>query len=231
MAEPAPASPPSDGRAARWTGQQERRRAEFVEAALVAIAEHGADVSTEQIAAQAGVARTRLYRHFAGAHELNEQVAARVETMILEGLAPAWDATSSPATTIHTAVSTHLHWLTEHRELYRYLVRHSVTTAAGENVVTDVKRLIADLLIRLIDSYVEVLGLDVRITRPLAFGLVGFVDSAAGRWVEEPGAVSLPEMVEMLSAWIWSVLDGVLRGAGVVLDPTRPLGPGSLDGG
>lgn len=231
MSESVKTGAAGDGRATRWTGQQERRRAEFVEAALLAIAEHGADVSTEQIAARAGVARTRLYRHFAGAHELNEQVAARVETMILEGLAPAWDATSSPATTIHTAVSTHLEWLTEHRELYRYLVRHSVTTAEGENVVNDVKRLIADLLVRLIDSYVEALGLDTRITQPLSFGLVGFVDSAAGRWVEEPGEVSLAEMVEMLSAWIWSVLDGVLRGAGVVLDPSRPLGPDSLDGG
>ena len=223
MADDSGAQATPDGRAARWTGQQQRRRAEFVEAALVAIETHGADVSTEQIAAQAGVARTRLYRHFAGAGELNQAIAVRVEQMVLEGLAPAWDLSRSPDEIIRTAVSTHLAWLTEHREIYRYLVRHSITTADGETVVNDVKRLISDLLLRLIEQYVELLGLDVRVLQPLSFGLVGFVDAAAARWVDDPAGVTLEEMVEMLGSWIWSVLDTLLRQRGLELDPTRPL--------
>lgn len=230
---PAPLEPAAgdtragDGRATRWTGHQQRRRAEFVEAALVAIKRHGADVSTEQIAAEAGVARTRLYRHFAGAHELNEAIAARAETMILEALAPVWDASSSPRAIIRTAVSTHLGWLTENHQLYLYLVRHSVATATGENVVNDVKRLISDLLVRLLDEFVESLGLDVRVTEPLSFGLVGFVDAAAGRWVGDPDGLSLEEMVDLLSGWIWSVLDGVLREVGLEVDPGSPLDLGA----
>lgn len=215
--------PVTDGRAARWTGQQQRRRAEFVEAALVAIEKHGADVSTEQIAAEAGVARTRLYRHFAGAGELNQAIAVRVEAMVLDGLAPAWDPTRSPNEIIRTAVSTHLSWLTEHREIYRYLVRHSVTTAEGETVVNDVKRLISDLLMRLLEQYVDLLVLDGRVLQPLSFGLVGFVDAAAARWADDPGGLSLEEMVEMLGAWIWSVLDTLLRQRGLEVDPSQPL--------
>ncbi|WP_202387669.1 TetR family transcriptional regulator [Nocardioides flavescens] len=220
---PAEGGPPVDGRAARWSGQQERRRAEFVEAALRAIERHGEEVSTEQIAAEAGVARTRLYRHFAGAQELNQAIAARVEQLILDGLTPVWDPTASPAVIIRTAVSTHLHWLTEHHALYRYLVRHSVTTASGDTVVNDVKRLIADLLVRLLDEYVALLGLDARIIQPLSFGLVGFVDAAAERWVVDPRGVEVEEMVDLLAEWIWSVLAGVLRAEGLDVDPETPL--------
>lgn len=191
----------------------------------MAIETHGAEVSTEQIAAQAGVARTRLYRHFAGAQELNQEIAARAEQMILEGLAPAWDPAHSPVVIIRTAVTTHLSWLTEHHELYRYLVRHSVTTASGENVVNDVKRLISDLLTRLLEQYVVLLDLDRRVVEPLSFGLVGFVDATAGRWIEEPAGVSLAEMVDLLTDWIWSVIDRVLTQAGLHLDPAQPLGP------
>src|SRR5215469_4167626 len=68
---------PSDGRAARWAGQQERRRREFVDAAMRAIAEHGPDVSTGQIAAEAGVARTRIYKHFVDAADLQGAIAER----------------------------------------------------------------------------------------------------------------------------------------------------------
>lgn len=213
----------ADGRATRWTGQQQRRRTQFVEAALVAIRDHGPDVSTEQIATQAGVARTRLYRHFAGAGELDQAIAARVEEMVVDGLAPAWDPTTSPATIIRTAVSTHLVWLSEHYPLYQYLLRHAVTTPSGTYVVSDVKRLVSNLLMRLIDDHVEPLGIDPRTTQPLAFGLVGFVDAAAARWVEDPLDVSLEEMVDLLSGWIWSSLDGVLRGLGIALDPALPL--------
>lgn len=59
-----------DGRSTRWAGEHQRRRAQFVEAALVAIARHGPETSTEQIAQQAGVARTRLYKHFTDAADL-----------------------------------------------------------------------------------------------------------------------------------------------------------------
>jgi AcrR family transcriptional regulator len=213
-----------DGRAARWTGQQQRRRAEFVEAALVAIRKHGADVSTEQIAGEAGVARTRLYRHFAGAHDLNQAIAARAEAMILDALAPVWDTTVSPSEIIRTAVSAHLGWLTENHELYRYLMRHSVASTTGDNVVNDVKRLISQMLIRLLDEYVETLGLDVRVVQPLSYGLVGFVDAAASQWASDPNGLTHDEMVDLLSGWIWSVLDGLLRDVGLEIDPAVPLG-------
>jgi AcrR family transcriptional regulator len=216
-------APAVDGRATRWTGQQQRRRAEFVEAALTAIEEHGPDVSTEQIAAQAGVARTRLYRHFSGAQELNQAIAARAESMVLEGLAAAWDATSAPEQVIRTAVTTHLRWLTEHAQLYRYLIRHSVPTAAGDTVVNDVKKIISDLLSTLIGEWAAVLGIDTSIVAPLSAGLVGFVDAAAGRWVDEPGTISLDELVELLADWIWVVIEAAMRSQGVTIDPTTPL--------
>jgi len=216
----------TDGRATRWTGQQERRRAAFVEAALAAIAQHGPDVTTEQIAAEAGVARTRLYRHFAGAAELNQAIAARAEEMILAALTPVWDLSSSPAEIISTAVGAHLGWLVDNLALYRYLVRHSVTTASGDTAVNDVKRLIATHLLRLLEEYVGLLGLDARMIGPLSYGLVGFVDATAERWVDEDHGVQLPEMVELLSSWIWSVLDGVLRREGLQLDPGTPVVPG-----
>lgn len=222
-------SPSVDGRATRWTGQQERRRAEFVEAALAAIDEHGPEVSTEQIAAAAGVARTRLYRHFSGATELNESIAARAEAMLLEALAAAWDSSASPEVVIRTAVSTHLQWLTEHRQLYRYLVLHSVTTAGGDTVVNDIKRIISGLLGALIGEWVEVLEIDPSIVQPLSYGLVGLVDAAAARWVEDAQGVSLDELVDLLSGWSWSIIETTLSAQGVALDPSQPFSEVTAD--
>lgn len=198
---------------------------EFTDAALRAIARHGPDVSTEQIAAEAGVARTRLYRHFAGAAALNQAIAARAEQMVVEALAPSWDVSASPDTIIRTAVSAHLGWLTDHHDLYRYLVRHSVATSTGDGAVNDVKKLIADHLISLLAEFVTLLDIDERVVRPVAVGLVGFVDAAADQWVSDPRDLSLEEMVELLSSWIWSVIDNVLRSAGIDADPATPLLP------
>jgi AcrR family transcriptional regulator len=61
-----------DGRAARWSGQRNKRRTEFVEAALQAVARYGPQTSTEQIASHVGVTRTKLYRYFDGAADLHQ---------------------------------------------------------------------------------------------------------------------------------------------------------------
>lgn len=215
-----------DGRAARWSGQHERRREQFVEAALVAIAEHGPEVSTEQIAQQAGVARTRLYKHFAGAQALNQAIAGRAAALITAELEPVWSFHGSPHEMIASAVTTHMTWLTSHRNLYFFLSKHSSAGADGPgaaDVVTDIKGTIAVHLTGLLRGYTDLLGVDTSIVQPLAYGIVGFVDSAATRWVDEPGSTTLAEIVDQLSTWIWAILDSTLRAHGIEIDPREVI--------
>jgi len=205
-----------DGRAARWAGQQERRRAEFVDAALAAIAEHGPEVSTEQIAERAGVARTRLYRHFADAADLQRAIAERAAELVTAELAPLWHPSGSPNEMISAVISTHLRWLTEHVHLHRYLLR----TGPG---TTDVRGTIARHLSGLFSGYLTAFGLDPAPADTIAFGLVGYVESATTRWLDHPGTLSLAQLTDQLTGTIWAMLDHTLRAGGVEVDPDRPL--------
>ncbi|MCR6489293.1 TetR/AcrR family transcriptional regulator [Amycolatopsis sp. OK19-0408] len=209
-----------DGRAARWAGQQERRRAEFVDAALAAIAEHGPDVSTEQIAERAGVARTRLYRHFDGAADLQRAIAERAAELVTAELAPLWHPEGSPNEMIATVISTHLRWLTEHAHLHRYLVR---TLPGRPEASTDVRGAIARHLSALFTGYLTAFGLDPAPADTIAFGLVGYVESATTRWLDHPGTLSLAQLTAQLTGTIWAMLDHTLQAGGVALDPDRPL--------
>jgi AcrR family transcriptional regulator len=216
----------TDGRATRWAGQHERRRAEFVAAALAAIAEHGPEVSTEQIAERAGVARTRLYKHFADAADLQRAIAHRVTELITAELEPVWEPAGTPRQMIDAAVGTHLRWLTEHTNLHRYLVRYSMTGSAGDpTAFTDVKTAIGVQLTRLFTGYLDAFGLDPRPAGITAFGLVGYVESATTRWLEGADRIPVAELAGQLSDAIWTLLAHTLRSRGVVLDPDRPLPP------
>ncbi len=220
----APDGTAPDGRAARWAGQHERRRAEFVEAALEAIAEHGPEVSTEQIAQRAGVARTRLYKHFSGAADLNRAIADRAVALVATELAPLWEADGTPRQIIEGTVGAHLRWLTEHRSLYRYLVRHSVSgTMDGHDAVTDIKGAIATQLSTIFRAYLELVEARQDLADPLAHGLVGYVDAAANRWVDAPGELTVEEMIGLLSGSIWAILDHQLRDYGIEIDPDETL--------
>jgi AcrR family transcriptional regulator len=209
-----------DGRATRWAGQHERRREEFVNAALEAIAEHGPDVSTEQIAEQAGVARTRLYKHFGDAADLQRAISERVSELISEELAPVWNPQGSPMEMITTAVGTHLRWLTEHANLHRYLTRHA---PAGDT--PDVRTAIGVHLTRFFADYLTAFELDPAPAETLAFGLVGYVESATDRWLSGSRELSAEQLQAQLSGTIWAMLDHTLRAGGVELDPHTPLLP------
>lgn len=211
-----------DGRVARWSGQRERRRDQFVEAALQAIAAEGPSVSTDQIAQRAGVARTRLYKHFDGAADLNRAIADRAAELVVADFEPVWNPQGSPLEMIRTAVATHLRWMDEHANLYRYLTRHSASTA-GADAVADIKSSIAQHLTSLFGEHLEQLGVGDVHLESLSYGLVGYVDAAAARWVEEPGGVTLDQMVDELARAIWAVIGEILERYGIALDPTEPL--------
>lgn len=212
-----------DGRSTRWAGQRERRRREFVDAALLAIAEYGPDVSTEQIAAAAGVARTQLYKHFTDATELRMAIADRAKEL-LSGDLRLWELRGTPMQMIESGVRAHLRWLSEHRNLYRYLNRHSRVALSDErDPITDVKTAIGRQLTTLLEAYHETFGLDVRVAQPTAFGIVGMVDSAAARWLDDPQGLTEDELTSLVSGWVWQISDGNLRAGGIERSAHDPM--------
>lgn len=216
-----------DGRAARWAGQREKRRAEVVTAALAAIGEHGPWVSTERIAERAGISRPRLYRHFDDADDVYGAVGRRISELIIAEMVPVLTGPSGSAREIITRiVRTFVVWMTENVSLYHYVVSRSVEADPDRRLwAVDIRARISGLLGKVIGGYLALLGLDARLADPLSFGLVGMVEATTARWSVEPGELDRAELVERLSDWAWGVLDDVLRAAGLELDPDLPLPP------
>ena len=215
-----------DGRAARWAGQRERRRREFVDAALLAIAEHGPRVSTERIAATANVARPQLYKHFVDATDLQRTIADRATELIITALRPLWELHGSAMQMITVAVEAHISWLADNGNLYRYLTLHSqIGRREGRDAVADVKTVIAGEVTQLFEYYLTAFALDAGIAETMAFGVVGLVDSSTAQWLESPRGVTRIELAGLLTRWIWRVVDDTLRAGGVELDPHIPLPP------
>ncbi|RRO14741.1 TetR/AcrR family transcriptional regulator [Saccharopolyspora rhizosphaerae] len=212
-----------DGRSARWAGYREKRREELVDAALRAIAEHGPDVSVEQMAEEAGVARPRLYKYFTDTADLGAAIAARAAEMVTDELAPMFNPHGTPNEMIRAAIGAHTNWLAEHGNLYRYLSRNSATGQAGQNVITDVKTVIARQVTGLFQHFLDQFGVQVPIVQPLAFGIVGLVESGASSWMEEPDGITLEELTDWLCDWTWHLLDQSLQVYGIELDPDVPL--------
>jgi AcrR family transcriptional regulator len=217
---------PVDGRATRWSGQRDKRRAEFVEAALQAIAHYGPQASTEQVADHVGVTRTKLYRYFDGAADLHRSVARRASDMLTAKQTPTWNATARPMDMITRTVSVHLRWRVENPNLYEYLARHSLSDDAhGVAAIHNVNNTVATNLSVVIRAVLRAFGLDERPAVSLAFGSVGFVESATTRWLNDPAAVPLPEFTAQLSEWMWSLWNSTLQAGGVHLDPHQPIAP------
>lgn len=207
-----------DGRAARWAGQHARRRTEFVTAALVAIAEHGPDVSTEQIAGQAGVARTRLYKHFDGADDLRRAITVRVTELLSAQLEPVWKPHGTPRQMITAACDSYLNWVTEHQHLYQYLLRYG-----PHGGWDDIRTTLGEHLTSLFTSYLTAFGADTDATATAAFGLIGYAESATNRWLDHPNGISKDRLATQIAEATWALLDHTLRSAGITLDPDQPL--------
>ncbi|TQC42710.1 TetR family transcriptional regulator [Rhodococcus sp. WS4] len=204
-----------DGRAARWRGQREKRRSEFVERALVAIAEEGPDVSVATMAVYAEVARTRIYRHFDDSTDLKNAVARRIAALMLIEYAPVITTDGTPHDILTRAARTHLDWLTAHANLYRYLMSFSPAT-------DEVRRAISTAVSDMLRPYLDALG-DAGTATPLGTALIGMVESVSAEWIERPGDTDAAALTEQLAAWAWALVDTTMRRHGAVLDPDSPL--------
>lgn len=213
----------TDARKARWHAHREARRAAMVEAAVCAIRRHGPNVGMDDIAAEAGVTKPVLYRHFADKADLYVAVGRRAAEELLEQLTAQMERQLETRERVAAVIDTYLGKIEAEPELYRFVVRRPLADHSSErDLAADYATLIATHVARVIGDTLRETGVDAECAEPWGHGLVGLVQ-AAGDWWLEHRSMTRARLTEHLTTLIWSGFAGVTSSANPSAAPAREL--------
>jgi AcrR family transcriptional regulator len=214
---------PGDARRDRWSAHRAERRRQFVDAALRVLERHGPELLMDAVAAEAGVTKPVLYRYFSDKAELVEALAERGSEILAEGLLPAIKAGTPALASVRDGVGAYFAVIDEYPNLYWLLARHVVIEDGRlSGPVQRNKESIASALTAVIGDHAWVLGLDSGGAEPWAYGITGLVQSV-GEWWLQRRSMSRAHVVDLVTQLIWAALSGMLRDAGIEVDPEQPL--------
>jgi AcrR family transcriptional regulator len=212
-----------DARRDRWRKHRIERRAEFVEAALRALDAHGPELGMDDVAAEAGVTKPVLYRHFDDKADLYVALGQRGTEILFQRLIPAINAELAPVPRIRMALDAFFTVIEEHPNLYRLLARGSFQgKPIDSDVVAEDKEVIATALTALLGDYMRMFNMDSGAAEPWAHGIVGMVQNT-GEWWLDRRSMGRDSVVEYLTQIIWAAIDGLTRQHGIHIDPNQPL--------
>jgi AcrR family transcriptional regulator len=220
MSELPPTASKVDARRDRWRSHREARREEFIQAALRALAAHGPEFGMEHVAAEAGVTKPVLYRHFTDKADLFLALGKRGTEMLFERLIPALNQEEAPVPRIRKSLDAYFSIIEEYPNLYRLLIRRPF--ADRPDVIGEDKELIGNALSTLLGDYMRAFNMDSGAAEPWGHGIVGLVQNVSEWWLERR-TMSRDSVVEYLTQLIWAAIDGVTRQYGVALDPNLPI--------
>jgi len=197
-----------DARTERWREHKLALREEFVDAAFRALASHGPDASMDDIAAAAGVAKPKIYRHFTDKADLFASVSERMAGILWQRLLPTLNLRDDPPrVTIQRALEAYVSTIDEHPEVFRFLMRgqYADLMASGKEI--------AGVIAAMLKEYLRSLGLDDEVAEPGAYAVVGAV-GASTEWWMRTRTMSREAFVTHLATMTWGSLDAILRAQG-----------------
>ncbi|MFI1017787.1 TetR family transcriptional regulator [Streptomyces sp. NPDC020965] len=192
-----------------------RRRRELLEAADRVVLRQGPRASMNAIAAEAGITKPILYRHFGDKGGLYRALAKRHTDALLTSLRAALDAPAERRERVEATLDTYLAAIEARPQVYRFLM-HPADDAhqpeTGSEAGFDVGRHSAPLLRRLGEELATViyergeLGPDgERLARVWGHGIVGMMHAAGDWWLGERPC-SRAELVRSLADLLWGRL-------------------------
>ncbi|WLQ44536.1 TetR family transcriptional regulator [Streptomyces laculatispora] len=201
----------------------ERRRRELLEAADRVVLRDGPGASMNAIAAEAGITKPILYRHFGDKGGLYRALAKRHTDALLSALRAALDAPAERRARVEATLDTYLAAIEARPQVYRFLMHPSDDATPSPEQGFDVGRHSAPLLRRLGEELATViaervdLGPDGEVmARIWGHGIVGMMHAAGDWWLGERPCTRA-QLVSSLADLLW----GRLAEAG-----DRPGGPG-----
>jgi AcrR family transcriptional regulator len=203
-----------DGRRARWTEHRRARREELVTAAVEAVRRAGPDFAVDDVARQARVSKTVIYRYFSDKDELIDAVLDRISgTVLLPRLLGELAADrAEDRDRLHAVIAAFVALIEEEPALYRFAYAHA-GRSGRKDLVAATEREIAEALGVLVGERLTDAGRPVVPALTWAYGVVGMVQLTAHWW---SGTRSVPaaDLVEQLTELAWG-------GLGALLPPRR----------
>jgi AcrR family transcriptional regulator len=193
---------------AREEARRARRR-NLLEAADLVIRRRGPGVSMSEIAAEAGVTKPILYKHFGDKGGLYQALAERYLQTLLGRLRATLEAVDQPRERITQTIATYLEFIETENEIYGFLM-HRAMSERPEAQAT-----VADFIRSLGDEIAVILGDELRRNKidsggaeAWAHGMVGMVYIAGDRWLRHP-TMSRAALVDQLSTLLWLGFSGL----------------------
>ncbi|OAH11015.1 TetR family transcriptional regulator [Streptomyces jeddahensis] len=192
----------------------EQRRRELLEAADRVVLRDGPGASMNAIAAEAGITKPILYRHFGDKGGLYAALAKRHTDALLDSLRAALDAPAERRERVEATLDTYLAAIELRPQVYRFLMHPAEGSSAGEPGF-DVGRHSAPLLRRLGEELAKVIADRVdlgpesqQLARVWGHGIVGMMHAAGDWWLGERPC-SRSELVRSLADLLWGRLAAV----------------------
>ncbi|WP_371581971.1 TetR family transcriptional regulator [Streptomyces sp. NBC_01314] len=193
----------------------DRRRRELLEAADKVVLRDGPGASMNAIAAEAGITKPILYRHFGDKSGLYAALAQRHTDALLDALRAALDAPAARRERVEATLDTYLAAIEARPQVYRFLMHPAEVGQPGEqprDQSFDVGKHSAPLLRRMGEELGKViedrldLGPDShRLARVWGHGIVGMMHAAGDWWLGERPCTR-QELVRCLADLLWGRL-------------------------
>ncbi|HEY5833260.1 TetR family transcriptional regulator [Streptomyces sp.] len=190
----------------------ERRRQQLLEAADRVVLRDGPEASMNAIAAEAGITKPILYRHFGDKNGLYRALAKRHTDALLATLHSALDTSGNRRDRVEATIHAYLHAIEAHPQVYRFLMHPSETPPADGEKGFDIGRHTVPLLRRMGEDLAEVIAerLDLgpdsrRLARAWGHGIVGMMCAAGDWWLSERPC-SRDQLVRDLADLLWGRL-------------------------
>ena len=192
------------------------RREQLLVAADRVVQREGSAASMNVIAAEAGITKPILYRHFGDKGGLYRALAERYIDTLLARLRAALLTRGGLRARTHATVDAYLAAVEEQPQVYRFLVqRAAVEEPDVRGQVVGFVRRFGDELAMGIASEPELAGVDPQRAVVWAQAIAGMVQGVGDWWLDHP-EVSRATVVDEVAALIW---EGFIGGSGVVHRP------------
>lgn len=219
-----------DARTERWREHRKKVRAEIVDAAFRAIDRCGPGVSLQEIAAEAGTAKPKIYRHFRDKADLFGAIGKRLREMLIAAIFPNIDIAADPTReVVRRTVAEYVGLVELHPNVLRLILAgrfpepsESSTRALNEG------REITLAIAAMFDSELAEMHLDPAALELAAATTFGSAASATDWWLgpdpDSPPRMPAAEFVNHLTTIMLGTINGTADLLGIDLNPDLPIG-------